>query len=251
MENLPATRIPQKLRCSSCGSDNVAERTRSDTVDYRGLTLEVEGLLFDVCQSCRRVSENNKQLIYNEGVIKKAYAAERDLLRKRDGLLSGEEIYQIRKHFALTQREAATLFGGGSNAFNKYESGEVLQSVAMDRLLRLVNASGVSGIAFLKSIVQHVRKDFHLSHGAEEVSLSSPAFMTLIVGVSDANATALRIVNPETKHAVFKAVSGCTFSKIDFHRPLLSESHAPALFFSPEIMSSQKLDHLREIPENV
>jgi HTH-type transcriptional regulator/antitoxin MqsA len=37
----------------------------------------------------------------------------------------------------LTQETASKIFGGGENAFSKYESGKVAQSAAMDRLLRL------------------------------------------------------------------------------------------------------------------
>jgi len=38
----------------------------------------------------------------------------------------------------LTQKDASSLFGGGANAFSKYERGDVIQSDAMDRLMRLV-----------------------------------------------------------------------------------------------------------------
>ena len=37
----------------------------------------------------------------------------------------------------LTQEEAAKVFGGGVNAFSKYERGEVTQSAAMDKLIRV------------------------------------------------------------------------------------------------------------------
>ena len=37
----------------------------------------------------------------------------------------------------LTQKQAAKVFGGGSNAFAKYEAEDVVQSVGMDKLLRL------------------------------------------------------------------------------------------------------------------
>ena len=41
--------------------------------------------------------------------------------------------------YAMTVREYC-IFGGGTNGFSKYERGETAQSVAMDRLLRLVIA---------------------------------------------------------------------------------------------------------------
>jgi HTH-type transcriptional regulator/antitoxin MqsA len=63
-----------------------------------------------------------------------------DARRRADGLLTGEEIVRIREKLGLTQRQAAALFGGGTNAFSKYERGDVTQSVAMDRLMRMVDA---------------------------------------------------------------------------------------------------------------
>jgi len=66
-------------------------------------------------------------------------------------MLSGDQISRIRIALGLSQREAASLFGGGYNAFNKYESGEVLQSFAMDRLLRLASVIGPEVISLLSS----------------------------------------------------------------------------------------------------
>jgi HTH-type transcriptional regulator/antitoxin MqsA len=60
--------------------------------------------------------------------------------QRADGLLSGTQIREAREQLGLSQQEAATLFGGGTNGFSKYERGETAQSVAMDRLLRLVMA---------------------------------------------------------------------------------------------------------------
>jgi HTH-type transcriptional regulator/antitoxin MqsA len=37
----------------------------------------------------------------------------------------------------LTKKEAAIMFCGGTNAFSKYERGEVIQSKAMGKLMRL------------------------------------------------------------------------------------------------------------------
>jgi len=61
-----------------------------------------------------------------------------DARRAAYGLLTGAEIRALRERFSLSQQEAATLFGGGANAFSKYERGEVTQSDAMDRLMKIV-----------------------------------------------------------------------------------------------------------------
>jgi len=44
----------------------------------------------------------------------------------------------------LSQREASELFGGGPNAFSKYERGEIIQSKSTDVLMRLVSSKKIS-----------------------------------------------------------------------------------------------------------
>lgn len=62
-----------------------------------------------------------------------------NLLRARDaGLLLPDAIRRIRKGLRLTQREAGALIGGGPNAFQKYEAGDILISKALDSALRLL-----------------------------------------------------------------------------------------------------------------
>ncbi|MBE0510696.1 MAG: type II toxin-antitoxin system MqsA family antitoxin [Gammaproteobacteria bacterium] len=72
-----------------------------------------------------------------EDQIRRNHLKVADAKRRMDGLLSGAEIKATRELLHLSQNEAAELFGGGANAFSKYERGDVLQSKPMDRLLRL------------------------------------------------------------------------------------------------------------------
>jgi HTH-type transcriptional regulator/antitoxin MqsA len=51
--------------------------------------------------------------------------------------LTGEEVRALRVQLDLTQAEAARVFGGGQVAFSKYENDDVVQSEAMDKLLRV------------------------------------------------------------------------------------------------------------------
>ena len=49
------------------------------------------------------------------------------------------QILRIRKKLKLTQRRAGEIIGGGANAFQKYEAGDVVASQAMSHLLRLLD----------------------------------------------------------------------------------------------------------------
>lgn len=78
------------------------------------------------------------------------------LKAKVDGLLLPEEVRAIRKRLQLTQKEAGLLIGGGPNAFQKYESGEVLVSKAIASALLLLDQNP-DGLEILKARYDKVR----------------------------------------------------------------------------------------------
>jgi len=119
--------------CAICGESAVRAATYSDTFTHRGGELVADGLEMMRCDAC------GAELIEPDQA-RRNYRKMVDIGRTADGLLTGDAIVKLRKRLALTQQEAATLFGGGPNAFSKYERGDVVQSVSMDRLLRLVGA---------------------------------------------------------------------------------------------------------------
>ena len=62
------------------------------------------------------------------------------LKAKAANLLAAEEVQRVRKRLGLTQREAGLLLGGGPNAFQKYETSELVPSKAISNLLRVLEA---------------------------------------------------------------------------------------------------------------
>jgi len=117
-------------QCPDCGCDLVQD-VRPLTISYKGLSevVEMPGLY---CNAC------------NEGVhsgadMKVSDRALRRLKARAEGLLSPEEVRRIRKRLKLTQREAGRLIGGGPNAFQKYESGEIQVSHSVTTALVLLD----------------------------------------------------------------------------------------------------------------
>ncbi len=121
-----------ELICPLCECGVLTARTYSDTFQHHGLDLSVDGLEGYLCAAC------GADPIF-EDQIRRNHLRVIDARRRADGLLTGAEIRALREHLGLTQKEASEVFGGGANAFSKYERGEVVQSVPMDRLLRLVD----------------------------------------------------------------------------------------------------------------
>ena len=131
------------IHCHFCGANAVSQHSSTETYQY---TQQAYNVLLDysVCNQCGEEIITTEQIHANEARVREAK-------KKLDGLLSCEEIRAIRIRLKLTQEEAAKVFGGGVNAFSKYERGEVTQSAAMDKLIRLT-AENQSVLTRLKAM---------------------------------------------------------------------------------------------------
>jgi len=54
-------------------------------------------------------------------------------------IVDPEFIVKVRKKLALDQREAAEIFGGGVNAFSRYETGKTKPPLALVKLLKVLD----------------------------------------------------------------------------------------------------------------
>jgi HTH-type transcriptional regulator/antitoxin MqsA len=161
--------------CLLCDSENTSLHSFNDEINYKGEKLNVE--LQEIrCDSCGFEFIPKDLILSNEYKIREAK-------RLADKLLTSEEIKTIRSSLSLTQEQAATIFGGGRNAFSKYERSEVIQSVAMDRLMRISSKYPhilnelkiLSGIETERSVFAFTidTVPYHRSKPANQVSLKS------------------------------------------------------------------------------
>lgn len=116
--------------CPFCDSDKLTCHVYDDEIQYNERPLRLNGLTSYVCGTCNEQSIFPEQARANQTIIA-------DAKRHADNLLTGTEIRELRERLGISQEEAANIFGGGRNGFSKYERGEVIQSVAMDRLMRI------------------------------------------------------------------------------------------------------------------
>ncbi|MHB8621833.1 MAG: type II toxin-antitoxin system MqsA family antitoxin [Sulfuricaulis sp.] len=119
------------MYCPVCGKGQLKRETRSIPFSYRGTTIQIDQP-GDWCNAC------------GEGVLSAAnmaatVKARHDGIARAEGLLPAEEIRRIRIKLELSQAEAGERFGGGVNAFSRYERGETMQSRSLDQLLRLLD----------------------------------------------------------------------------------------------------------------
>jgi HTH-type transcriptional regulator / antitoxin MqsA len=114
--------------CPETGKPMVRD-TRPMTINYKGqsATIQMPGWYCD----------ESGESIHTGEDMKVSDAALKELKNNVD-LLTPQEVKRIRTKIGLTQREAGAIFGGGPNAFQKYEQGTVTVSKPMSNLLRLL-----------------------------------------------------------------------------------------------------------------
>lgn len=112
-----------------CGNDNIEIRTET-----RG--MEILGKKYDIRKQychCPQCGEEWVTPAQSKASTDQIIASK----RRSQGFLAPEDIKALRERHGLTQKQAAAIFGGGENAFSKYERGEIYPTTAMDKLMQL------------------------------------------------------------------------------------------------------------------
>jgi HTH-type transcriptional regulator / antitoxin MqsA len=121
------------MKCGSCGGSRVAADTRDVEYVYKGQSTMIRAVKGDYCPDCDEVIFNRAQSEY--------YGAKVRAFHRRVNAVSIDPafIVNVRTKLALDQREAGELFGGGVNAFSRYETGTTQPPVALVKLLGLLD----------------------------------------------------------------------------------------------------------------
>lgn len=107
------------MKCPVCGGAELKHETRSLEYEYKGCKTVIADVTGDYCDSCGEVIFDR----LNSEHYSKQVAA---FVRKVNALeVDPNFIATVRKRFNLDQRQAAEIFGGGANAFSRYETGRV------------------------------------------------------------------------------------------------------------------------------
>lgn len=121
------------MKCPVCGAAELVRDTRDVPYQYKGETTLIPKLSGEFCPACAEVilnmseSERYGQLVSDFN--KQVNAA----------FVQPSFVTNARKKLALDQREAAAIFGGGVNAFSRYETGKTRPPLALVKLLKLLD----------------------------------------------------------------------------------------------------------------
>lgn len=87
--------------------------------------------VYEYCDSTEEYYENEEMMASNDIAMKNAY-------RKKVGLLSSDEINEVRRKYGISQSDLASLLDWGQKTITRYE-GHQVQDVAHDSILRKIN----------------------------------------------------------------------------------------------------------------
>ncbi len=121
------------MKCPSCGSAKLVRDTRDMPYTYKGETTVIPAVTGDYCPACDEAVLELAESVRTSAVML-AFNKEVNAAIVDPSFIAG-----VRKKLALDQREAAEIFGGGVNAFSRYENGKAKPSLALVKLLRVLD----------------------------------------------------------------------------------------------------------------
>lgn len=104
---------------------------RDFVVERAGSRKTVPDLSGLECEECREVFFDDRSSAL--------YAEAGDALVLAERRRAGDELRRIRTKLGLSQQEAASITGGGHNAFSRYERGEAVPVLAVTNLMRILD----------------------------------------------------------------------------------------------------------------
>lgn len=121
------------MKCPACGGADLVHDTRDMPYTYKGETTTIPGVTGDFCPAC-----GEAVLALSESARTGALMLEFNK-QVNASIVDPEFITSVRKKLNLDQREAAEIFGGGVNAFSRYENGKTKPPLALVKLLKVLN----------------------------------------------------------------------------------------------------------------
>lgn len=120
------------MKCPSCAGAELVRDTRDMPYTYKGESTLISDVTGEFCPSCG-------DMILEAAESARTSAAMLDFNKQVNAsIVDPGFITRVRKKLALDQREAAEIFGGGVNAFSRYETGKTKPPLALVKLLRVL-----------------------------------------------------------------------------------------------------------------
>lgn len=120
------------MKCPSCAAELIHD-TRDIRHAYKGEATIISAVTGDFCPAC-------DELVLDAAESARVSAAMLEFNKQVNAsIVDPGFIAGVRKKLALDQREAAEIFGGGVNAFSRYENGKTKPPLALVKLLKVLD----------------------------------------------------------------------------------------------------------------
>ncbi len=120
------------MKCPVCGAAELIHDTRDLPYTYKGEITLIAAVTGDFCSAC---AESVLEAAESDRVMREMRAFSKQV---NAAIVDPDFITRVRKKLALDQREAAEIFGGGINAFSRYENGKTKPPLALVKLFKLL-----------------------------------------------------------------------------------------------------------------
>lgn len=121
------------MKCPFCAAAELVHDTRDIPYTYKGVSTIIPAVNGDFCPACDEV-------VLDMSASSRVSAAMLAFNKQVNAsIVDPGFIASVRKKLSLDQREAAEIFGGGVNAFSRYESGKTKPSLALVKLLKVLD----------------------------------------------------------------------------------------------------------------
>ena len=120
------------MQCPVCATADLIHDTRDVSHVYKGEMIVIAAVTGDFCPACREVVLDAAESARVSAAML-AFSKEVNASLVAPGFIDS-----VRRKLALDQREAAEIFGGGVNAFSRYETGKTKPPLALVKQLRVL-----------------------------------------------------------------------------------------------------------------
>jgi HTH-type transcriptional regulator / antitoxin MqsA len=121
------------MKCPACGAAELVHDTRDVPYTYKGESTIIPDVTGDFCPACGEVVMDMAEGVRHSATM---LAFNKQV---NASIVDPGFIATVRKKLALDQREAAEIFGGGVNAFSRYETGKTKPPLALVKLFKVLD----------------------------------------------------------------------------------------------------------------
>lgn len=121
------------MKCPVCGAAHLVRDTRDVGYVYKGQETSIAAITADFCPACDEAvmdAENGDRFAATVAAFQREVNA---------SFVDPAYIASVRRKLGLDQRAAAEIFGGGVNAFSRYETGKTRPPMALVKLLKVLD----------------------------------------------------------------------------------------------------------------